>query len=44
MEQEADHHEMLWLERLALENLSPLVNRLNVRREQTEAAQVLRRF
>ena len=44
LEQEADHHEMLWLERLALEGLNPLVNRLNVKREQTEAAQILRRF
>jgi len=44
LEMEADHHELLWLERLALEGLNPLVNRLNVRREQTEAAQVLRRF
>lgn len=44
MEMEADHHELLWLERLALEGRTPSVNRLNVRREQTEAAQVLRRF
>jgi hypothetical protein len=43
-EQEADHHELLWLRRLALRGLRPLVVRLNIQREDTEEAQVLRRF
>ena len=43
-EQEADHHELLWLRRLALLGLRPLVVRLNIQREDTEQAQVLRRF
>ena len=41
---EADHHELLWLRRLALRGLRPLVVRLKVQREDTEEAQVLRRF
>ncbi len=44
MEFEADHHEMLWLRRLALRGLRPLVVRLRVKREDTEEAQTLRRF
>ena len=44
LEQEADHHELLWLRRLALRGLRPLVVRLNIQREDTEQAQVLRRF
>jgi hypothetical protein len=43
-EREADHHELLWLRRLALRGLRPLVVRLNIQREDTEQAQVLRRF
>jgi hypothetical protein len=43
-EQEADHHELLWLRRLALSGLRPLVVRLRVEREDNEEARTLRRF
>jgi hypothetical protein len=44
LEFEADHHERLWLRRLALRGLRPLVVRANIQREETEEAQALRRF
>lgn len=44
LEFEADHHELLWLRRLALRGLRPLVVRANIQREETEEAQALRRF
>ena len=44
LEFEADHHELLWLRRLAALGLRPLVVRLKVKREDTEEAQTLRRF
>lgn len=44
MEQEADHHELLWLRRLALRGLRPLVVRLNIQSADNEEAQTRRRF
>ena len=44
MEFEADHHEMLWLRRLAARGLNTTITRVRVKREDTEEARVLRRF
>ena len=44
LEFEAEHHELLWLRRLALRGLNPLVVRAKIQREETEEAQTLRRF
>ncbi len=41
---EADHHEMLWLRRLAARGLNTTITRVRVKREDTEEARVLRRF
>ena len=43
LEFEAEHHELLWLRRLALRGLNPLVVRVKIQREETEEAQTLRR-
>jgi hypothetical protein len=44
VELEADHHEMLWLRRLAGRGLHTPITRVKVKREDTEEARVLRRF
>ena len=44
MEFEADHHEMLWLRRLAARGLNTTITRVRVKREDTEETRVLRRF
>ena len=41
---EADHHEMLWLRRLAARGLHTPITRVRVKREDTEETRVLRRF